>query len=122
MTNVLAITEAILGLQPDGEVWRFRVTGQTNDEASFATNVTWQGGIALTTWSAVSSALAAAADSVAMTELRAERDRLLAETDWWAVSDRTMSAEQTAYRQALRDLPANTPDPSNPTWPTKPGA
>ena len=54
--------------------------------------------------------------------LRVERDRLLAETDWWAVSDRTMSAEQSAYRQALRDLPANTPDPSNPTWPSKPGA
>jgi len=55
-------------------------------------------------------------------KLRAERDRLLGETDWWAASDRTMSAEQTAYRQSLRDLPANTPDPSNPTWPTKPGA
>ena len=38
--------------------------------------------------------------------LRAERDRLLAETDWWAGSDITMSAEQTAYRQALRDLPS----------------
>ena len=24
------------------------------------------------------------------------------------------------YRQALRDLPANTSDPANPTWPTKP--
>lgn len=53
-------------------------------------------------------------------ELRAERDYLLSETDWWAVSDRTMTAEQTAYRQALRDLPANTADPLNPVWPTKP--
>jgi len=121
VSNAIAITEAILGLQPDGEVWRFSVTGQTNDEASFAANVTWQGGAALTTWSAVSGALSAATDSVAMTALRAERDRLLGETDWWAVSDRTMSAEQTAYRQALRDLPATTPDPANPTWPTKPG-
>lgn len=51
--------------------------------------------------------------------LRAERDRLLAETDWWAVADRTMSDEQIAYRQALRDLPANTTDPANPVWPTK---
>ena len=39
--------------------------------------------------------------------LRKERDRLLAQTDWWAVADRTMTAEQTAYRTALRDLPAN---------------
>ena len=53
-------------------------------------------------------------------ELRKKRDQLLAETDWWASSDRTMTAEQTAYRQALRDLPANTVDPENPVWPTKP--
>ena len=53
-------------------------------------------------------------------KLRKQRNRLLAETDWWASSDRTMTAEQTAYRAALRDLPANTTDPTNPTWPTKP--
>ena len=53
-------------------------------------------------------------------QLRVKRDRLIAETDWWASSDRTMTAEQTAYRQALRDLPANTTDPANPVWPTKP--
>jgi hypothetical protein len=52
--------------------------------------------------------------------LRKNRDLLIAETDWWATSDRTMTAEQTAYRQALRDLPANTTDPANPVWPTKP--
>ena len=52
--------------------------------------------------------------------LRHERDRLLSRTDWWATSDRTMTAEQTAYRQALRDLPANTVDPENPVWPAKP--
>lgn len=52
--------------------------------------------------------------------LRAERDRLLAATDWWGVSDRTMSDAETAYRQALRDLPANTSDPATPSWPTKP--
>lgn len=57
---------------------------------------------------------------IPMRKLRSVRDRLLAETDWWAMSDRTMTAEQTAYRQALRDLPANTTDPANPTWPTKP--
>jgi len=52
--------------------------------------------------------------------LRIKRDRLLADTDWWALSDVTMTAEQTAYRQALRDLPANTSDPANPSWPTPP--
>ena len=54
------------------------------------------------------------------TYFRSNRDKRLRETDWWASSDRTMTAEQTAYRQALRDLPANTPDPFNPVWPTKP--
>tara|TARA_A100001201_G_scaffold29140_4_gene31408 strand:+ start:850 stop:1170 length:321 start_codon:yes stop_codon:yes gene_type:complete len=53
-------------------------------------------------------------------KLRSKRDRLLADTDWWALSDVTMTDEQTAYRQALRDVPANTTDPANPTWPTKP--
>ena len=58
--------------------------------------------------------------SAQMRRLREERDKRIAETDWWASSDRTMTAEQTAYRQALRDLPANTTDPANPVWPTKP--
>jgi hypothetical protein len=52
--------------------------------------------------------------------LRDERDRLIVETDWWAGSDLTMTDAQTTYRQELRDLPANTEDPANPTWPTKP--
>lgn len=61
--------------------------------------------------------------------LREERDRLIAETDWWTVSDRTITQEQLAYRQALRDLPDTaTPvlDPesrigiSGVTWPVKP--
>ena len=51
--------------------------------------------------------------------MRQKRDGLLSETDWWASSDLTMTDEQTAYRQALRDLPA-TADPANPIWPSKP--
>tara|TARA_R100000664_G_C2674780_1_gene85283 strand:- start:105 stop:350 length:246 start_codon:yes stop_codon:yes gene_type:complete len=52
--------------------------------------------------------------------LRSTRDRLLRETDYYALSDVTMSEEMKTYRQALRDLPANTSDPSKPTYPTKP--
>jgi hypothetical protein len=50
------------------------------------------------------------------------RNSLLSETDWWAVSDRTMTAEQTAYRQALRDITAhaNWPNLADSDWPTKP--
>jgi chitodextrinase len=58
--------------------------------------------------------------TVVLAELRRRRDERLAETDWWVVGDRTATAEQLAYRQALRDLPANTTDPENPVWPTKP--
>ena len=42
-----------------------------------------------------------------MKALRAKREEKLAETDWWAMSDRTMTTEQTNYRQALRDIPQN---------------
>ena len=53
--------------------------------------------------------------------LRHRRDQLLAETDYLALVDSTLTDEMQAYRQALRDLPANTVDPANPVWPTKPG-
>lgn len=53
--------------------------------------------------------------------LRNQRNRLLTETDYLALSDQTLTAEMAAYRQALRDLPANTVDPANPVFPTKPG-
>jgi len=53
-------------------------------------------------------------------EVRQDRDNLIASTDVWALSDRTMTAEQTAYRQALRDISSQDGFPENITWPTKP--
>ena len=59
--------------------------------------------------------------NVLMDQVRRERNQLLAETDYLGLPDLGgFSAEMTAYRQALRDLPANTTDPANPVWPTKP--
>ena len=58
-----------------------------------------------------------------MVELRRQRDALLAETDWMANSDVTMSDAWTTYRQALRDITSQTPSDdalSNITFPTKP--
>ena len=52
--------------------------------------------------------------------LRIARNEKLAETDYTAMSDVVMSDDIKAYRQALRDLPANTADPANPVWPIKP--
>jgi hypothetical protein len=66
--------------------------------------------------------LAAGADGRAFAALREKRDQLLHDTDWWASSDLSITEDQTTYRQALRDLPANTADPANPTWPVAPGA
>jgi len=53
---------------------------------------------------------------------RAERDRLIAVTDFYALSDVTMSAEMATYRQALRDITthANWPFLEEADWPTKP--
>ena len=52
--------------------------------------------------------------------LREERNRRLAETDWWASSDLTMSSERTTYRQALRDITNSATSLDDVTWPTKP--
>lgn len=58
---------------------------------------------------------------VLLENLRTRRNQLLAETDYLGLPDLGgFSAEMTAYRQALRDLPANTVDPANPVWPIKP--
>ena len=57
-----------------------------------------------------------------MRELRLRRNQLLTETDYLALADSTLTDEMRSYRQALRDLPANTVDPANPVWPVKPGA
>lgn len=57
----------------------------------------------------------------------ADRNRMfrndkLAETDWWANSDITMTEAQRAYRVALRDLPShsNWPHLNSEDWPVKP--
>lgn len=62
----------------------------------------------------------AGADDRAAEAVRKERNTLIAETDWWATSDRTMTAEQTAYRQALRDITDQAGFPNDVVWPTKP--
>ena len=54
-------------------------------------------------------------------QLRQLRNQLLTETDYLALADSTLTDEMRSYRQALRDLPANTVDPANPVWPVKPG-
>lgn len=71
-------------------------------------------------WADVSAKRDALIAEQPMKELRAERDRLIAATDWWASSDRTMTAEQTAYRQALRDITQSYTSLDDVVWPVKP--
>ena len=60
----------------------------------------------------------------AWADLRKRRDGLLAASDWTQIADAPLTevqkADWTNYRQALRDLPANTIDPLNPSWPEEP--
>jgi len=86
-----------------------------------------------TTWGKVEAKLTELKNAEPMKILREERNRKLAETDWWANSDITMTDAQKKYRKDLRDFPSsginpklkeNGPrtiiDPSSVTWPTKP--
>ena len=75
------------------------------------------------------AAIVTASNDAAAKRNRAERDRRLAETDYLALSDVTMSSEMATYRQALRDITthANWPnlvyldiDGIDGDWPTKP--
>lgn len=54
-------------------------------------------------------------------QLRLQRNRLLAASDWTQIPDAPVdSAVWAIYRQSLRDMPENTSDPRNPVWPTPP--
>ena len=60
------------------------------------------------------------ANDRAAEQVRKERDIKLAETDWMASSDLTMSSEWVSYRSSLRDVPTQSGFPNTITWPTKP--
>ena len=63
-------------------------------------------------------------DTKTATSVRAERDKLIAESDWTQLADSQLSdsvkATWVTYRQALRDLPTASGFPHTITWPTKP--
>jgi len=102
-----------------------KVTGEDADGYSILSSDPNDFGV---TWAEIQAKITELTPYDAVRELRLRRNMLLQSTDVWALSDRTMTAEQTAYRQALRDLPANSPDAAldangmltGVTWPTKP--
>lgn len=114
----LGVTEWVLRGEPTTEtefntMFRKVVGADANGTAIESTDH----GIAWATVAAKRDELIAAQP---MKDLRAERDRRLAETDWWAVADRTMTAEQTQYRQMLRDITVSYSSLDDVVWPTKP--
>jgi len=72
-------------------------------------------------WTQLRSLQQRPSDEVAQ-RMRLLRDRKLAETDYLALSDNTLTTEMTTYRQALRDITdhANFPYLQDADWPTKP--
>jgi hypothetical protein len=117
----LGVTEWVLRGEPTTEAefgtMFAKVTGaDANGSAIESTDPADWG----TTWAAVVAKRDELIAAEPLKLLRAERDRLIAATDWWAGSDRTMTAEQTTYRQALRDTTDNATSLDDVTWPTKP--
>lgn len=103
-----------------------KVTGTNSDGSSILSSNTSDFGV---TWTQVKTEYDSLVSSEALSELRKERNNKLKDTDFYALSDVTMSSEMATYRQALRDLPSNyttsdsgalATDLSNLNWPTKP--
>ena len=116
------ISHALLALTPGAE-W-------TLDGLEYSGLVWHDGhGYEKPTEAALTAKIAELDGAEAMKLLRKERDSRIAETDWRASSDLTLSSAWSTYRQALRDLPSTaTPtldsnyelDMSSVTWPTEP--
>ena len=70
-------------------------------------------------WSQVSAKMTELQNAEPMRLLREERNRRLAETDWWASSDLTMTDAQKKYRQDLRDITKSATSLDDVIWPEK---
>jgi hypothetical protein len=121
--NELGITEWVLRGEPTteaefNEMFR-KVTGSDDNGTAIESSDPSKFGV---TWKQASDKKTELVNAKPMADLRAERDRRLAETDWMASSDVTMSSAWTTYRQALRDVPAQdgVTGLDDVTWPTKP--
>ena len=109
---------AINVLAPNATIW-----GIPKNENEF-NNLKWTDSIPKPEWSVIQAKITELQGAEPMRLLRQQRNQLLQQSDWMAVSDRVMTQAQIDYRQALRDLP-ETADPQldengqliNVTWP-----
>ena len=85
--------EAILKINPNA-----KVTIKANGE------IVWHEGTTPIPVADIEAQLPIVEFDMAMEDLRTKRNKLLADTDYLALSDNTMSTEMTTYRQALRDI------------------
>jgi len=98
-----------------------KVTGKdSNDEAILSSNPNDFG----VTWAQVTArqSLLELEETDPMIQLKKERNRLLRNSDWLAVSDRTMTQEEIDYRQALRDITDTYDSIATASWPTPPAS
>ena len=119
--SALGVTEWVLRGEPTnadefGAMFR-KVTGADDNGSAIESDNATDWGV---TWDEVNEKLQDLTAAEPMKELRAERDKLIAATDWWASSDLTMTDAQTAYRQALRDITEDYSSLDDVEWPTKP--
>ena len=119
----LGITEWVLRGEPTteaefNEMFR-KVTGADSNGSAIESSKPSDWG---TDWATVNAKAAELRAAEPMKLLRAERDRLITATDWWASSDLagSMSGARTAYRKALRDITKSATSLDDVTWPTKP--
>ena len=119
--DALGITEwALRGDPTNAEEFAsmFRkVTGTAENGSAIESDNSADWGV---TWSQVETKQSELTAAEPLKALRAERDRLIAATDWWASSDLTMTSAQTDYRQALRDITDDANSLDDVTWPTAP--
>ena len=114
----LGVTEWVLRGEPTTEAeFNTMFRKVTGSDANGTAIESTDHGIAWSTVAAKRDELIAAQP---LKELREERNRRIAETDWWASSDLAMTPEQTAYRQALRDITNTYSSLEEVVWPTKP--
>jgi len=119
--SALGVTEWVLRGEPTNaeefaSMFR-KVTGTTDDGSAIESDNSADWGV---TWTQVETKQSELTAAEPLKALRAERDRLIAATDWWASSDLTMTSAQTAYRQALRDITDDATSLDDVTWPTAP--
>ena len=117
----LGITEWVLRGEPTSaaefnEMFR-KVTGADENGSAIESANSADWGV---TWTQVNNKLNELNAAEPLKALRAERDRRLAETDWWALQDVNSNEARHAYRQALRDITDSYTSLDDVVWPTKP--